>query len=165
MTANRARMAEEVGVAVVRDVTDQVELPFGAAALWVLSDPLDDDCGRTVESSLVVHAIGDRGLSRGGSFVRRLPVQDVGELRSRVVEKLAVSNFGRQSMFDRRLFGIDGSGGDDPDKQGEISESVVEKDVGTGDLRTCWIDTDETGSRSRLWRGVVLESTRETFLL
>ena len=61
------------------------------------------------------------------------------------------------------LFGIDGSGGDDPDKQGEISVSVVEKDVGTGDLRTCWIDTDETGSRFRLWRGVVLESTRETF--
>ena len=33
MTANCVEMAEEVGVAVVRDETYQVELPYGADAL------------------------------------------------------------------------------------------------------------------------------------
>ena len=50
--------------------------------------PLDDDFGRTVESSLVLHVVGDQGLSRGGTVVRRLTVQDVGELSSRDLEKL-----------------------------------------------------------------------------
>ena len=78
-----------------------------------------------------VATLGDRGPCRVDSFVRRLPDQDVVELRSRVLEKLV---------------GRDGSGGDDPDKQGEISKPVVGKDVGIEDLRTCWIETDETGS-------------------
>ena len=34
-----------------------------------------------MESSLLLHIVGDRGLSRGGSVVRRFPVQDVDELR------------------------------------------------------------------------------------
>ena len=49
MTGNRVELAEEVGVAASRGETDQVELPHGADTLWVLSDPLDDDFGRTVE--------------------------------------------------------------------------------------------------------------------
>ena len=73
----------------------------------VLSDPLDDDFGRTVESSLDLHTVGDRGLSRGGSFVRRLTVQDVGELGSRVLEKLCVSSLDKEAMLDRRLFGME----------------------------------------------------------
>ena len=106
-----------------------------------------------MESSLVLHTVGDRGLSR-------VSVKDFGELRSRVLEKLGVSNSGRQAMLDRILFGIDGS--DDPDKHGERFETVAAEDVGSEDLRTCWIDTDEAGSRSKPWRNVVLESAQET---
>ena len=32
----------------------------------------------------MLHAIGDQGLIRGGSFVRLLPVQEVGELRGQI---------------------------------------------------------------------------------
>ena len=109
-------------------------LPHNADTFWVLSDPLGDDFGRTVASS-VLHAVGDRGLSRGGSFVRRLPVRAVGELRSRVLVKLGASNSGRQAVLDRCRFG---SGDDDPDKQREKTEPVVGRDAGI-DLRTCWI--------------------------
>ena len=35
--------------------------------------------------------------------------------------------------------------------------------VAATDLRTRWIDTDETSSRFKTWRNVVLESTQETF--
>ena len=41
----------------------------------------------------------------GGSFVHRLPVQDVGELRCGVLEKLGASNPGRQAVLEKRLFG------------------------------------------------------------
>ena len=81
--------------------------------LLLLSDPLDDDFGRTVGSSLVLRVVGDRGLSRGGSFVRRVTVQAVGELRCRVEETVGASNPGRQAVLDTRLFGADGSGGDE----------------------------------------------------
>ena len=37
-TANRVETAEEVSVAVVRDLTDQAELPYSADILWVVSD-------------------------------------------------------------------------------------------------------------------------------
>ena len=132
-----------------------MELPHSADTLWVVSDSLGD-FGRTAEASSVLHAVGDRG-SRGGSFVRRLPVEDVGELRSRVLEKLGALNSGRQAVLDRRLFGADGSGVDDPDKQGKQTEAVV------GRVRAFWIDTDETGSHFKTWRNVVLESTQATF--
>ena len=78
-----------------------------------------------MEGSSVLHAVGDLGLSRGGSFVRRLPVQDVGEIRSRLLEKLGASNSCWQALLDRRLFGTDDSGGDDPDKQVEKTQPVV----------------------------------------
>ena len=96
-----------------------------ADILSVLSDPLDDDCRRTLESSLVLHTVGARGLSRGGSFVRRLPVQGVGELRSRVLEKLGASNSGRKATLDRRLLGTDGPVDDDPDKQFGLAGSSL----------------------------------------
>ena len=107
----------------------------------------------------MLHTVGGRGLSRGGSVVRRLPVQDLGGLRCRVLEKVGVSNSGRQSMLDRRPFRIDGSGGDNPER----SEPVAGKDVNIEDFRTCWIDTAESGSRFKPRRNVVLESTQETF--
>ena len=44
----------------------------------------DDDFGQTVEASSVLRAIGDRGLRRGGSSVRLLAVQEVGELLGRI---------------------------------------------------------------------------------
>ena len=65
--------AERVEV-VCREETNRVDPHFVADILWVLSDPLDDDFGRTVEPSLVLHSIGDRGLTRDGFFVRRLTV-------------------------------------------------------------------------------------------
>ena len=36
-------------------------------------------------------------------------------------------------------------------------------DGGADDLRACWIDVDETGTRFKEWRKVVLESTQEVF--
>ena len=65
----------------------------------MLSDPLNDDFGRTVDSSLVLHAVGDRGKMLENSAA--------------VLEKLGACNSGRQAVLDRRLFGADGSGGDD----------------------------------------------------
>ena len=53
--------------------------------------------GRAVLCSMVLRTVGDQGLSSGGAFVRRLPVQDVDELRTRVLEKLGASNSGRQA--------------------------------------------------------------------
>ena len=105
---------------------------------------LEDDFGRTVEASLVLHSFGDPGLTRDGFFVHRLTVQDVGELRGRVMEKPGVISSGRQAGLDKRLFGANGSGGDDPDGQGVSSGAVAAKEVGNEDLRTSWIDTDET---------------------
>ena len=46
---------------------------------------------------------------------------------------------------------------------GQTNLSQWRREVGTEDLRTCWIDADETGSRLKSWRDVVLESTQETF--
>ena len=37
------------------------------------------------------------------------------------------------------------------------------KDVGIGDFRTCWIDTNETSSRFKPWLNIEVESTQETF--
>ena len=138
------------------DETAQVEL---RTVLWVVSDPLDDSFGQVVEASPASHAIGDRGLSRGGSFVRLVPVQEVGELRGRMLGRLCTSNPGRQAALDKRLFGSDADSYNPADKR----EPVVERDACTEDLRTCWIDTDETGTRFKTWRNVVLESTQETF--
>ena len=108
-TANCVETAEEVGGPGASEATDQVEPHNTAGTLWVLSDPLDDDFRRTVESSLVLHIVGGRGLSRGGSFVRHLTtVHYVGELRSRVLEKLDASNPGRQAVHDNRLCGARG---------------------------------------------------------
>ena len=80
------------------DETAQVETPDSPDTLWVLGDPLDDDFGQTVEASSDLHAIGDRRLSRGGSFVRLLSIQEVGELCGRILEKLGTSNPGRQAV-------------------------------------------------------------------
>ena len=69
----------------------------------------------------------------------------------------------RHSVLDKRLFGTEG-----PHRVNVLSptdklEPTAERDAVTEDLRTCPIDTDETGSRSKSWRNVVLESTQETF--
>ena len=49
-----------------------------ADTLCVSSDPLDGVFGRIMEFSLVLYAVGDRGLCRNVSFARRLPLRDVG---------------------------------------------------------------------------------------
>ena len=67
-----------------------------------------------------------------------------------------------KARLNRRLLGTDVSGGDDPAQQGETSDPAVGKDVGVEDLGTCWTDTDDTNSRFKPWRNVVLESTQET---
>ena len=105
----------------------------------------------------------DRELSRGGSFVQLVTVQEVGELRGRMLERLGTSNPGRQAVLDKRLYGTQGSGRVDSDNPADELEPVAERDAATEDLRTCWIDTDETGSRFKTRRNVVLESTQETF--
>ena len=102
---SRVETAEEVEIVMRREETDRKKSRFSADALRTLSDPLG-----TVESSMVLRIVGERGLSRGGSFVRRLTVQDGGDLRSRVLEKLGVSIPGRQAGLDKRLFWTDGSG-------------------------------------------------------
>ena len=66
--SDRAGPTEGVGTEVTHDETAKAEFPDSPDTLWVLSDPLDDDFGQTVESSSVLHAIGDRGLSLGGSL-------------------------------------------------------------------------------------------------
>ena len=66
IATDRVETAGEVGVAVRREETDRMEPQCTADTLWVLSDLLDEDFGRTVEASSVLHAIGDSGLSRGG---------------------------------------------------------------------------------------------------
>ena len=113
MTGNHGELAEEVGVDATRGETDQVECPHGADTLWVLSNPLDDDFGRIVEASLLLHAVGDRGLIRGGSFVRRLPVQDVGE-HPACWRSWRLPTLAGKPCSDRRLFGTDGHGGTTP---------------------------------------------------
>ena len=79
-----------------------------------------------------------------------------------MLERLGTSNSVRQAVLDKRLFGIDGSGRADPDKQAGKTEPVVERETGAGDLQTCWIETNETGSRCKAWCNVVQESTQET---
>ena len=159
----RGGPTEGVGTELPHNETALAEIPDSPVTLWVLSDPLDDDFGQTVEASSVLHAIGDRGLSRGGSFVRLFPVQGVGALRGRILEKLGTSNPGRQVGLDNRLFGTGGSGRVDSDNPADKLEPTAERDAATEDLRTCWIDTDETSSRFKKWRYVVLEGTQETF--
>ena len=106
-----AEPTEGVGTEVSHDETAQVETPDSPDTLWVLGDPLDDDFGQTVEASSDLHAIGDRRLSRGGSFVRLLSENSaVGFWKSwvhRIVE-------GRP-FPDKRLFGTEGSGRVDSD--------------------------------------------------
>ena len=79
---DRGGSTERVGTEVLHDET--VQFPDSPDTLWVLSDPLDDDFGQTVEASSVLRAIGDRGLSRGGSSVRLFSTQEVGELLGRI---------------------------------------------------------------------------------
>ena len=43
----------------------------------------------------MLHAIGDQGLSRGGSVTRLLPIQEVGDFHGRILEKLGLSNPGK----------------------------------------------------------------------
>ena len=145
--SGRGGPTEGVGTEVLHDETAQVEFPDSPDTLWVLSDFLDDDFGQTVEASSVWHAIGDWGLSSGGSFLRLLPVQEVGDFRGRIMEKLGTSNPGREAVLDKRLFGTEGPGRVDADNPTDKLEPTAEMDAATGDLRTCWIDTDETGSR------------------
>ena len=127
---------EGVGTGVPHDETGQAEFPDSPGTLWVLSDPLDDDFGQTVEASVAC----DRGLSRGGPFVRHFPVQGVGELRGRILGKLATSNLGRQAVLDKRLFGTERSGRVDSDNRADKLEATAESGAATEDLRTCWVD-------------------------
>ena len=63
---DRGGQTERAATEVRHDEISQAEFPDSPDTLWVLSDPLDEDFGRTVEASSVLHAIGDSGLSRGG---------------------------------------------------------------------------------------------------
>ena len=122
VTSNRVETAEGVGVAASRGETGQVELPRSADACWVLSDlsmttsdapwSLLWCCLRLVIGVSVVVALWSN-------------VQDVGDLCSWVLENPCVSHHGRQAMLDRRLFGTDGSGGDDLDKEEETCVPAV----------------------------------------
>ena len=132
--SDRVGLTEGVATQVSHDETAQAGFPDSLDTLWVSSYPLDDDFGQIVEASSVLHAIGDRCLSRGGSCVRLLSAQEVGELRGRVLEKLAI-------------------------RQTNLSQWLRD------DLRICWIDTDETGSRFKTWRnGKVQKKTSMTAL-
>ena len=79
----------------------------------------------------MLHAIGDRSLSRGGSFVHLLLVQEGGELRGRMLGRLGPSNPGRQADLDKRLFGSDGTGRVDSDNPADKPEPAAERDAST----------------------------------
>ena len=111
----------------------------------------------------MLHAFGDLGLSRGGSFVRLLPVQEVGELRGRMCRKAWVPQTPAGKPFSMKDFSEQEVLGASTPTVGQTNLSQWRREVGTEDLRTCWIDADETGSRLKSWRDVVLESTQETF--
>ena len=74
--SDRVGPTQGVGVEISHDETAQATFPESLHTLWVLSDPLDDDFEQTVEASSVLPAIGHRGLSRGGFFVRLVPFQE-----------------------------------------------------------------------------------------
>ena len=76
---------------------------------------------------------------------------------------MGTSNPGGQVVLDKRLFGSESSQHLDAHNATDKLEPTAERDAATEDLRTCWIDTDATGSRFKTWRNVVLASTQETF--
>ena len=152
-----AEPTEGVGTEVSHDETAQVEIPDGPDTLWVLSDPLEDDFKQTVEASSVLHAIGDRRLSRGGSFVRLLPVQEVENSAAGCWKSWVHQILKAKPFPDKRLFGKEGSGRFDSDNPANKLEPAAERDAVTENLRTCWIDTNKTGSRFKTARKVVLE--------
>ena len=59
-------------------------------------------------------------------------------------------------ILDGGSFGADGRGSAGTDKPGEEA-------AGVGDLLAGWTATDESDSRFKTWRSVVLEGTQETF--
>ena len=111
----------------------------------------------------MLHAVGVRGLSRGGFFCasppkfKKLVNSAVGCWKGWLPRTLA------GEPFSKRLFGTDGSGRVSSDNPADKPEPVIERDAGAEHLRTCWIDTDETSSHFKTWRNVVLESSQETF--
>ena len=93
VTGNRVELAEEVGVAASRGETDRVEFPHSADTLWVLSDPLDDDFGRTVTLPVC------RKMFQNGEVTEEM----VCRVSQGDVCRAEGSNVARNSYLDRHL--------------------------------------------------------------
>ena len=86
----------------------------------------------------MLHAIGDQGLSRGGSFCASPPrFKNFGNSAVGFWKSWVQSNPGRQAVLDKRLFGTEGSGRVGSDNPADKLEPAAERDAVAEDPRTC----------------------------
>ncbi|CAK0838915.1 unnamed protein product [Prorocentrum cordatum] len=127
----------------------------------------DSDFGQMVPFSAAAILRGRYGLDKDEMGERR-PIEYVldDQADSWRDDKLVAADRQRppRSALDDRLFGNGGGGAASPPG----GPTVAAVAAGTGeeqaeDLRACWIDVDETGSRFKEGRKVVQESMQEVF--
>ncbi|CAK0824653.1 unnamed protein product, partial [Prorocentrum cordatum] len=127
----------------------------------------DSNFGQMVPLSAAAILRGRYGLDRDEMGEWRLIeyVEDE-QANSWQDDKLTAADRQRppRSGLGDRLFGGGGGGTATPPAEPTAADVVA----GPGeeqaeDLRTCWIDVDETGSRFKEWRKVVQESSQEVF--
>ena len=155
----RARVAAARGAVAAEEVVDSV---------WVLCDPTDPGFGSTIASSGVQHRSGKAGLTDKGLYVKHMTPLEVSGLRERFLDALeaggATPRGSAAAGLGERLFGA-AEGRADPGGAVAVGQpaSVGAAAGGGEDLRTCWIDVDDSGTRFKPWRSVVLESSQEFF--
>ncbi len=176
---NRRRLRGKQGTLAIADAVGGTATPVlldpEPGHLWLVSE-LGPDFGKEVTLGEGSVRVRDRGIyanPRGVAMaVEMVKGVDAGEWRRRrvaAVEDLAQPRGGTPEGLGERLFGgrLDpgagpgskrGDGGSDPVKADDCGPGPTEED-----LRTCWIDYDESGVRYKEWRKVVLESSQENF--
>ncbi|CAK0900961.1 unnamed protein product [Prorocentrum cordatum] len=134
---------------------------------WVRCSFEDSDFGQMVPLSAAAILRGRYGLDKGEMGEWR-PIEYVldDQADSWRDDELVAADRQRppRSALDDRLFGNGGGGAAAP--PGGPTVAAAAAGIGeeqAEDLRTCWIDVDETGSRFKEWRKVVQESTQEVF--
>ncbi|CAK0800111.1 unnamed protein product, partial [Prorocentrum cordatum] len=146
----------------------QTDLPvLGDGRSWVRCSFEDSDFGQMVPLPAAAILRGRYGLDKDEMGEWRL-IEYVldDQADSWRDDKLVAADRQRppRGALDDRLFG--GGGGGTAMPPGEPTVAAVAAGAGeeqAEDLRTCWIDVDETGSRFKGWRKVVQESTQEVF--